>query len=121
VFKSYETVSESSAVRAIRMAAECFGPMGGEKNGCRQDWLGSLSLTQKNSMFSSYRSNRFNNLFQNSTAFLFHMHDIQVFVSQYSPKPNLKLQSVIAEVKDSRIINDIAVLSFLHIFFTDPY
>ena len=73
------------------------------------------------SLFSSYRSNQFNNLFQNATALLSHWKDIELFITEYAGHSNLKLQSVIADLQDNRIINAIAVLSFFHVHLTDQY
>ena len=50
--------------RFIRMACECLGPRGDDKNGCRKDWLGYLLGVMRECTLTSFRENRFNNLFQ---------------------------------------------------------
>ena len=121
VYKSFENCSESAAVRTIRMASECLGPRGDEKSGSRQEWLQFCSLKTNVYQFTSYRSNRFNNLFQNATALLHHQSDILLFLTEYVSHSNLKLQSVVADLKDKRVMSGIAALSFFHIYFTEPY
>ena len=78
-------------------------------------------LRAKKSMFTSYRSNRFNCLFQNATAFLYHRQDIVEFLTDFNCHDNKKLQSVLEDTTDKRILANIAVLSFLHVFLTEPY
>ena len=121
VYKSFENCSESAAVRSIQMASECLGPRGDEKSGSRQEWLQFCSLQTNVCQFTSYRSNRFNNLFQNATALLHHKSDILLFLTEYVSHSNLKLQSVVADLKDKRVMSGIAALSFFHIYFKEPY
>ena len=64
-------------LRVIRMAAECFGPRGDEKNGCREECLAFCSMKGVKSKFTSFRSNRFNNLFVNASAIIFHKDHIK--------------------------------------------
>ena len=77
-FARFSAASECAAIRLVRMASEVLGPRGDERNGCREEWLAFCSAHNKRSLFSSYRSNRFNNLFQNASALLFHKDDIEL-------------------------------------------
>ena len=43
------------------------------------------------------------------------------FLDQNVSHSNLKLTSVITDLRDERIISIIAVLSFFHVFLTEPY
>ncbi|XP_070174096.1 piggyBac transposable element-derived protein 4-like [Littorina saxatilis] len=45
----------------IRMACDCLGPRGDDKNGCRDAWIAHRLIAQKASTITSYRENRFNN------------------------------------------------------------
>ncbi|GFO41302.1 hypothetical protein PoB_006780700 [Plakobranchus ocellatus] len=121
LFSSFSTSNECAALRLIRTASEVLGPRGDEKSGCREEWLAFCSSRGLESLFTSYRCNRFNNLFQNASALLCHKQDIQVFLQEYASHSNLKLQSVLADLQDPRIINSIASLSVFDVFFTSPY
>ena len=120
-FVRFSTVTESAALRLIRLTADVLGPRGDEKSGCRREWLAFCSRKGIKSTFSSYRTNRFNNLFQNATALLRHRHDIFTFLNEFVSHSNLKLQSIIADLQDERIITSISVLSFLHVCLTEPF
>ena len=108
----FSSSAESAAIRVVRMASEVLGPRGDERNGCRQKWLAFCSNQEKKSLFSSYRSNRFNNLFQNASALLFHKSDIELFINEYASNSNLKLQSILEDLSDIKILNSVATLFF---------
>ncbi|GFR88386.1 hypothetical protein ElyMa_000768900 [Elysia marginata] len=116
---NFSTATESAALRLIRLAAEVLGPRGDEKSGCRQEWLSFCSSKGIKSTFTSYRANRFNNLFQNATA-LRHKDTIYLFLNEFVSHSNLKLQSIVADLEDPRIITSISALSFLHVCLTEP-
>ena len=103
------------------MAAECFGPRGDEKNGCREECLAFCSMKGVKSKFTSFRSNRFNNLFVNASAIIFHKDHIKTFLDEYVSHNNLKLKSIVSDLNDTIILSNVSVLSFFHLFFTDPY
>lgn len=98
-----------------------LGPRGDEKSGCRQNWLAFCSSKGKKSLFTSYRANRFNNLFQNASAFLHHRGDIVEFLTEFNSHENQKLLSILEDANDKRVLANVAVLSFLHAFITEPY
>ena len=120
-FARFSAASECAAIRLVRMASEVLGPRGDERNGCREEWLAFCSAHNKRSLFSSYRSNRFNNLFQNASALLFHKDDIELFLNEYASNSNLKLQSIVSDMSDKRVLNSVAALCFFHTHLTEPY
>ncbi|GFO24639.1 hypothetical protein PoB_005114400 [Plakobranchus ocellatus] len=120
-FNAFSNSVETASNRIIRLTSEVLGPRGDEKSGCRQEWLAFLSSQGKKSTFSSFRSNRFNNLFQSATALLHHKDDIIKFLNEYVSSSNLKLENILLDLKDSRILSFIFALSFFHELFTEPY
>ena len=69
-FSKFSGATECGAILLIRTASEVVGPRGDERSGCREESLAFCSLKGVKSLFSSYRSNRFNNFFQNASALL---------------------------------------------------
>ena len=62
-------------------------------------------LTDIKSRFCSHRSNCFNNVFENASAVVFNKHLIKSFLENYVSHSNLKLQSILLDIKDERITN----------------
>ena len=63
-FCKFSNASESPAARHIRLACDILGPRGDEKYGCKDYWE-AFCLTQDcKSTITSFKGNRFNNLFQ---------------------------------------------------------
>jgi len=91
-FQHFST-PEAAAVRYIRMACEVLGPRGDEKSGCRDAWIAFCALNEKPSVISSFKANRFNNLFEAAAALTYHRDDIITFLRDYMPDKNSKLQS----------------------------
>ncbi|GFO13157.1 craniofacial development protein 2-like [Plakobranchus ocellatus] len=102
------------------MTAEIVGPRGDEKNGCRQEWLGYLNTLNKKSLFTSYRRNRFNNVFFNATALLYHLDDLKTFLKDYVSHSNNKLESILLDLEDN-ILMFVAALSFFNEMLTEAY
>ena len=46
------------------MACDCLGPRGNDKNGCQDSWQAYCLMADRPSAVTSFRENRFNNLFQ---------------------------------------------------------
>ncbi|KAK3770798.1 hypothetical protein RRG08_036400 [Elysia crispata] len=61
-FSHFASSGETAAFRVIRTTSDVFGPRGDEKNGCREDWLAYCDTHEIKSQFTTYRSNRFNNI-----------------------------------------------------------
>ena len=55
--------TETATARVIRMTSDITGPRGDDKKGCRADWLAFCEEQGKQSLLTSYRSNRFNRVF----------------------------------------------------------
>ncbi|GFO35080.1 hypothetical protein PoB_006158500 [Plakobranchus ocellatus] len=121
VFSNFSNSSESAVCRLVRLTAEVLGPRGDEKSGCREEWLAYCSSLGKKSTFTSFRSNRFNNLFENASAVVFHHKDVFSFLLDHCSHSNLKLKSIIADLQDSRILNIVAAMSLFHALFSAPY
>ena len=56
--------TKAAAVCYILMACEALGPKGDEKNGCQDAWLAYCSISSQTSLVTSFKGNRFNNLFE---------------------------------------------------------
>ena len=61
--------SESNSARYVRTAWDDLGPRGDQKNGCQAQWNAYLSKDSHKSNVTSFRSNRFNNLFEGSRGY----------------------------------------------------
>ncbi|GFN87124.1 hypothetical protein PoB_001363000 [Plakobranchus ocellatus] len=120
-FSNFVNSVESAACRLIRLSAEVLGPRGDEKNGCREEWLAYCSSQGIKSIFTSFRSNRFNNLFENASAVIYHHSSVLSFLSDYCSHCNLKLKSIIADFEDVRLVHIIAAMSLFHVLFSAPY
>ena len=81
-FDSFSNSSETSTFRLIRLATEVFGPRGDEKSGCRREWVAYLESLGKKSKFTCFRSNRFNNTFENASAIIHHKDDMVSFFNR---------------------------------------
>ena len=103
-FSDFSLAKETAVSRLVRLSAEVLGPRGDEESGCREEWLAFCESIKISSQFTSSRGNRFNNLFENSPALIFHHQHIIDFLQNHVPNSNLKLQSIVYDLKDSRII-----------------
>ena len=93
-FRSLKT-TEAAVVRYIRMACEVFCPRGDETNSCQNCWVAYCSLSETDSIVSSFNSNRFNNIFEATPALHYHMTDIITFLQEYLAEktPNSRVSS----------------------------
>ena len=115
------TRAEAAAVRYVRMACEVLGPRGDEKSGCRDAWLAFCSISGRSSRVTSFKSNRFNNLFEAAAALHFHRASIIDFLDNFLPEKNQKLESVLYDAKSDAV--GVYVLTLAMVFFriTGPY
>ncbi|GFO14465.1 hypothetical protein PoB_004097000 [Plakobranchus ocellatus] len=113
--------SDGATLRLIRTSANALGFRGDEKSGCRQEWLAFCALEQQGSRITSFRSNRFNNTFENAAAVLFHRADIETFLSCYTSSTNRLLESILLDIQDKRIIALLAAMALVFIFITYRY
>ena len=115
------TRSEAAAVRYICKACEVLGPRGDEKSGCRDAWLAFCSISGKASRVTSFKSNRFNNLFEAAAALHFHRASIIDFLDNFLPEKNQKLESVLYDVKSDAVGVYVLTLAMAFFRITGPY
>ena len=119
-FKTWSS-SETSAFRLLRTAADALGPRRDEKNACREEWLAYCDRFEFKSQFTSFRSNRFNNIFENAIALLFHFKEIPHFLNDCACHMNKKLQSICFDLQDKNIVSIITAIALLATYLTSPY
>ena len=107
--------------RYIRLACDCLGPRGDDKNGCRDAWEAYCLMVERRSTVTSFRENRFNNLFQAAGSLHFHRQDIQACLGTYLPKLNNKTESVLADCESEEIDCHLVALGLLYFRVTGPY
>ncbi|KAL8559167.1 hypothetical protein ACOMHN_048414 [Nucella lapillus] len=112
---------EAAAVRYIRMACEVLGPRGDQKSGCRDAWIAYCSMTGRQSVISSFKANRFNNLFQAAAALHFHRPDIIRFFVEFIPERNSKLTSVLFDAESEKVSVYVLSLALVYLRVTGPY
>ena len=71
-FSNFPLTKENAVSRLVRLSAEVLGPRGNEKSGCREAWIAFCESINISSQSTSSGENRFNNLFENSSALIFH-------------------------------------------------
>ncbi|GFS24279.1 hypothetical protein ElyMa_003411500, partial [Elysia marginata] len=121
-YARFSNSAESSVSRLTRTAAEVMGPRGDDKSGCRSEWLEFLDGFQDvKSRFCSFRANRFNNVFENASAIVFHQHHIVSFLEDFVSHSNLKLKSVVMDLQDERIMDMMRAFSKFNFLVTSPY
>lgn len=119
-FRNFQSASESSVFRYVRLACDCLGPRGDEKNGCRDMWEAYCLMTDRASAITSFRGNRFNNLFEAAAAVHYHRSDILDFL-QSLPTLNLKLASIVEDNQSEEIDCQLIALGLLLYRVTGPY
>jgi len=120
-FSNFKNNSEPPSFRLIRMTCECLGPMGDEKNGARQQWLAYCSMINKKSVVQSYRGNRFNNIFEGARQIMYHKDDIIDFLTNHIESPNLKLQSILLDLKCDTVFMQVVCLAAVGCYITIPF
>ncbi|GFS12830.1 hypothetical protein ElyMa_003121200 [Elysia marginata] len=121
-FGRFSAAAEVAADRAIRTAAECLGPRCDEKCGSRAQWLAYCHSHNITSRLTSYRLNRFNNLFENAAAVLYHKaHVVDFMIDNNCTHSNLKLKSIVADLKDKRIVAIVWAIALFNTIVTQPY
>ena len=117
-----KSTSEPAALRALRTTCDVLGPRGDEKSGCRDSWVGFCSHLGIASQITSFRGNRFNNTFEGAAGIIHHLKDILSFVTEYADEsPNLKVQSVLADLQDEKIVTMIAALAMVYVCVSGPF
>ena len=105
----------------MRLACDCLGPRGDDKNGCRDVWETYCLMRRRSSAVTSYHSNRFNNFFQAAAALHFHRQDIQDCLGNFMGKKNRKLESILEDNRSDDIDCHIVALGLLYYRVTGPY
>ena len=105
---------ESGPARYIRLACDVLGPRGDAKNGCRIDWEGYCSKVGKKSNVTSFRANRFNNLFEGAAALCYHRNEIVDFLGNYRQSLNLKVDSVFHDAKSDDLNAFVRALGIIY-------
>ena len=73
------------------------------------------------SKLGSFKSNRFNNLFESAAALLYHREDIVQFFTMYKEPTNLKQRSVFLDMQSPEILTMVAALAVCFEFVTGPF
>ena len=82
---------------------------------------GSQIVTdKKKSFFSDHRDNRFNAVFQCACEVIYHYNEI-VKIDDYMDNINKKVQSVLLDLKDTRIVTFVQAYALFFINITEPY
>ena len=102
------------------MGCDTLGPRGDEKNGCHGDWLAYCASLKKSSQPSSFRSNRFNNLFASAAGLVYHQQDILHFFELRKPS-NLKQKSVLADASCQKLNTMLLGLALMFVYITGPF
>ena len=101
------------------MACDVLGPRGDGKNGCQVDWDAFCKThLRKTSQLSSFRANRFNNLFAAAAGLVFHRQDILAFFKQRTPS-NLKQKSVLADTECQLLNAMLLAVALMFVFITE--
>lgn len=102
---------QQSSMALIRCAADLFGPRGDKKHGSRQQWLAYCSKNKLKSLFCSFRSNRFNNVFENACALIAHKDHIVDFVDNFCSHSRVTRSSSVSKML---LLTKSFLLSFWH-------
>ena len=118
-FKRFKS-PESAVCRYVRMACDTLGPRGDEKSGCHHLWLAFCAMHEKKSVITSFRANRFNNLFCAAAALIHHKDLITAFF-QHRPPSNLKQGSVQADALCDKLSVMVLGLALMYVYITGPF
>lgn len=111
---------EHPAIRYIREACSCLGPRGDERFGCRENWLAYCLMNNVDCSITSFKANRFNNLFQAAASIHHHQHDIKSFFTDLSDL-NWKQEGILHDSSCTDIDNYLIALGLLFYRLTGPY
>jgi hypothetical protein len=112
---------QQASIALIHCAADVFGPRGDKKNGCREEQLAYCSKEGITSLFSSYKGNRFNNLFENAVAVILHREHIVNFLDNCCSHRNQKLKSVLEAIGNAKIMSSVLAVALFNKLLTKPY
>ena len=115
----YWSKKTAAVERTLRTVSEVFGPAG-DHHGVRDFWEVQCTVSGKKSVIGNYRDNRFNALFQTAAEVFHHRNDF-VTVLECVTNPNLKLKSVLADLKSDSIMSLVQCLGVVYLKITGPY
>ena len=118
VFKTWSK-KQSAVERTVRTSSDTFGPAG-DHHGVRDRWEAFCSTNGLKSVIGNYRDNRFNALFQTAAEVYVHRKDF-LTVLETVVTPNLKLQSVKADLQCDSIVTMLQCLGLFFTKVTGPY
>lgn len=112
---------ENIAARLVRTVSSIFGPNGDEKCSVRAKWLADCRTRHVKSLIGDYRDNRFNGLFEGAAQVLHHIDDILSLEKKLPEQTNLKVRSVMMDLKDSRAVTILQAHALFYVYVTEPY
>ena len=120
-FSTWKSGSDSATCHFVCTSYGVFGPRGDAKNGCRQFWVAFCDTLGKKSEITSFRMNRFSNLFLGAATLVYHATYIDTVICHYKENLNLKLKSVLADSQSAAILSLSKALGFLYYKVTGPF
>ena len=100
-FSRFANASGGSIMVLIRTARQVFGPAE-----CHSEGIKDVEeQTNLKSRFCSQKCNRSNNVFDNAFTVVFHKHHIINFLDNSVSHSNMKLKSILLDIKDERMVN----------------
>ena len=102
------------------MVSEAYGPNGNERNQTCDKWIADCHRRDEQSNISDYRDNHFNSILRGAAELIFHFKDL-LQVENYLDVMNKKIQSIVLDLKDTRIITFVQALAIIYFKITEPY
>ena len=111
---------DSVAIRSIRTACSLLASCGSSSSGCPEDFKAYLASKDKLYKLNKFEHNRFNVIFENAGAFVYHKDDIIDFLSKLSSMNKLQ-NSVFSDLKDENVYQEIVALAIIEKIITTPF
>ena len=111
---------EAVSSRVVRMTSELLGPNGDEKCGIQGYWRAHCRIENLKSLITDYRDNRFNGLFKGSAQIMHHLESI-LRMEKKLDKTNLKVKSLMHDLRDKRVISIIQAHAVTYSTVTNPF
>ena len=111
---------DSAAIRSIRTACSLLASGGSSSSGCPEDFKAYLASKDKLYKLKKFEHNRFNVIFENAGAVVYHKDDIIDFLSKLSSM-NMLQRSVLSDLKDENIYQEIVALAIIGKIITTPF
>ena len=111
---------DSPAIRSMRTACSLLASCGSSSSGCPEDFKVYLASKDKLYKLKKFEHNRFNVIFENAGAVVYHKDDIIDFLSKLSSM-NMLQRSVLSDLKDENIYQEIVALANIGKIITKPF